>query len=87
MSRIKAPFTPEQVEALNRYQADTRYHAFTCGRNRTDDAHRKYAAEHKQSDYGILVAAREGWICPVCGYRQEWAHGFMAEVGNRGPSK
>lgn len=82
MSRIKAPFTPEQIEALNRYQTDARYHAFTCGRNRTDAAHRAYAEARDQSDYGILVATRDGWECPVCGYTQDWAHGFMLELGN-----
>lgn len=79
MTRIRAPFTPEQVRALNRWQQDARVHPFTCGLNRADDAHRAYAAEHSQHDWGILVATRDGWVCPVCGYRQYWAHGFMAK--------
>lgn len=81
MSRIKAPFTDEQVEALNRYQADPRWHPFTCGRTRNDARHRAYAEEHNQRDYGILVAHREGWECPACGYTQDWAHAFMVENG------
>ncbi len=25
-----------------------------------------------------LIATKDGWICPVCGYEQNWAHSFMA---------
>jgi hypothetical protein len=26
-----------------------------------------------------LIATKEGWYCPVCDYRQDWAHRFMLE--------
>jgi hypothetical protein len=26
-----------------------------------------------------LIATENGWICPVCDYKQGWAHSFMAE--------
>lgn len=26
-----------------------------------------------------LIATEEGWHCPVCSYKQKWAHGFMAK--------
>jgi hypothetical protein len=26
-----------------------------------------------------LVATESGWICTVCDYKQNWAHGFMAK--------
>lgn len=26
-----------------------------------------------------LVATENGWICPVCGYTQNWAHLFMMQ--------
>ena len=29
-----APWTPEQVEALNRYQTESGWHPFTCGNDR-----------------------------------------------------
>jgi hypothetical protein len=28
---VRAPFTPEQVENLNDYQASGTFHEFTCG--------------------------------------------------------
>jgi len=43
-----------------------RFHPATCGGNRSDDAHKRYAEEHGESDYGILVNG----VCPVCGWKQ-----------------
>ena len=62
--KITTPFTEEQVEALNAYQEEGRFHPFTCG---NDSRHRN------------LVATPEGWRCPDCDYTQNWAHGFMAQ--------
>jgi hypothetical protein len=59
---IRAPFTPEQIDALNRWQHNGRVHPFTCG---TDSRHR------------VLVATPAGWVCEDCTYRQDWAHDFM----------
>lgn len=56
------PWTDEQVEALNRYQREGKFHPFTCG---NDSRHQN------------LVATKDGWICPNCDYTQNWAHGFM----------
>lgn len=68
---IKPPWTPEQVEALNKFQQSGLFHPFTCGGNRTDEKH--------LDGEGILVATPDGWICPYCGYTQDWAHEFMTE--------
>ena len=66
--RISAPFTPEQVMALNRFQTSGEMHPFTCGQR----------DEHPE-DPGILVAINHGWVCPAaCDYEQDWAHDFMA---------
>ena len=59
----KAPFTKEQVEKLNAYQAEGRMHPFTC----------------VCSGSPPLVATEEGWICNQCDYTQDWAHDFMIE--------
>lgn len=29
-----------------------------------------------------LIATKEGWICPVCNYKQDWAHKFMTQTTN-----
>lgn len=64
MSKIKAPWTPKQVAALNAWQADAGIvHPYTCG---ADDCSAN------------LVATVHGWICPLCVHPkqtyQDWAH-------------
>lgn len=66
---LRAPWTAEQVEALNRYQTEGWMHPFTCGNPaRTNDNH---------PHGGNLVATQSGWICEDCDYTQDWAHEFM----------
>jgi hypothetical protein len=77
MTKITAPWDDATVAALNRWQAAGYVHPFTCGGDRSDAAHKAYAAFHGQPDWGILVATRAGWVCPVCAYHQTWAHDFM----------
>ena len=73
---IRAPWTPEQVYNLNKFQENGRMHPFTCGSgNRTE-------ASHSRSD-GVLVATINGWICPYCEYKQDWAHEFMGASHER----
>lgn len=68
-------FSPEQVVKLWEYQFGEpanpleQVHPFTCG-NRAD--HPMMAGDH-----GVLVPTTRGWICPICDYTQDWAHGFM----------
>jgi hypothetical protein len=65
---IRAPWTPRQVLALNRFQQAGEFHPFTCGN------------PHPVAQ--VLRAFTDGWYCPDirCGYRQNWAHDFMAEL-------
>ena len=67
--KIVAPWTRQQVDALNDYQAAGWMHPFTCGHCRdtlgTDRGHNERR----------LVATVEGWRCPTCTYTQDWAHG------------
>lgn len=30
-------------------------------------------------EHVAMVVGKAGFMCPVCGYLQEWAHDFMAE--------
>lgn len=76
MSQIEAPFTPEQVVALNAYQRSGVFHPFTCGKRHDHPA--------DEIDKGCLIATIHGWICPVCwdgslNDLQKWAHSFMAK--------
>jgi hypothetical protein len=70
MSEIQAPFTLEQVAALNRFQQNENGHPFTCANGRDE--------KHLDGE-GVLVATPEGWVCPYCDYTQDWAHDFMAK--------
>jgi hypothetical protein len=60
---IRAPWTAEQVDALNRRQADGALHPYTCEHWHGDPAERRN-----------LVATTRGWICRYCDYTQTWAH-------------
>lgn len=64
--RINAPFTAEQVDALNAYQRASYAHPFTCAGHDTGDR--------------TLFATRDGWICPHCNYRQRWASDGMLQL-------
>lgn len=67
-AKIRAPWTPEQVNALNAFQSGGGMHPFTC------------AADHHGTAMA-LIARTGGWHCsaPTCDYRQGWAHAFMAD--------
>lgn len=77
---IQPPWAAEQIEALDRYQKNVRVHPYTCGGDRDDEAHRRYAIQHGQTDFGILVPTENGWACPVCDYKQEWAHRMSLHI-------
>lgn len=69
--QIRAPWAPEQVAALNRFQAEGGMHPFTCG------------GDHAPGS-PALIAYTDGWRCSQpygesCDYRQDWAHAFMAD--------
>jgi len=66
---VKAPWTPEQVAALNEFQTAENGHPFTCGGNRTDKYH--------LDGQGVLVATVYGWVCPYCDYEQDFAYDMM----------
>lgn len=71
--RIFAPWTGEQVAALNRYQEGGWFHPFTCARCRDADERWPSPDEH------LLVATNDGWACPTCDYTQGWAWRMMTE--------
>lgn len=66
---VKAPWTDEQVANLNRWQKCGYVHEFTCPKD--------HAAEAGHHATVALYAHHSGWICPLCDYRQDWAHAMM----------
>lgn len=79
---LVAPFTDEQVQALNEFQTHLADgfagHPYTCI-NRGDGRH-----GNQGGDLGVLVETNEGWVCPHCDYRQYTAHPYM--LGASAPS-
>lgn len=69
----RAPWSPDEVESLNGYQAAGVMHPFTCPRR--GDGEHGYAS----GDLGGLHATTDGWACWFCEYRQTWAHPWMAD--------
>ncbi|MFF3998584.1 hypothetical protein ACFYX8_35410 [Streptomyces cyaneofuscatus] len=65
---ITAPWSSEQVAALEQFQTSSGMHPFTCGGDR-------------HSLPPSLVPSHSGWYCPdpACDYRQDWAHAFMTD--------
>lgn len=61
--QVWQPWSREQVKALNRQQADERYHPYTCPGDKPDCADRR-----------LLVATTHGWVCQCGEYSQDWAH-------------
>lgn len=90
MNQITAPFTHEQVDALNQYQLGLTSviggHPFTCpersgGVACSDSGERQMSrATHGEEggDLGVLIATERGWVCLHCGYEQDWAWEGMA---------
>lgn len=64
------------VEARNRMQSSRMCHPLTCGNGRCDDRHKAYQAIHG-GDFGQLVAVEDGWLCPVCNWKQDLTLGLI----------
>lgn len=62
---IRAPFTPEQVGKLNRWQQAGTVHEATCPNEHTGSR--------------ILYATSSGLRCRMCGYHQTFAPRVMLE--------
>lgn len=82
IAQIKAPFTDEQVKALNEFQHHGRVHPFTCC-SPEEISECLRAKPRGTMDYatseGMLIATNDGWVCPCGKYTQEWAHEFMTQ--------
>jgi hypothetical protein len=63
---MKAPFSDDQVKALNAYQRIGLLHPFTCPGD-----------QPQCHDRRELIATTKGWVCQCGCYTQDWAHDFM----------
>jgi predicted RNA-binding Zn-ribbon protein involved in translation (DUF1610 family) len=88
---VTAPFSPEQVQALNEVQCGITHpmamgHPFTCPNRGDGVVYRSGRADYSRAvhgqevgDLGVLIATESGWVCPYCGYAQDWAWAAMAQ--------
>lgn len=91
MSKISAPFSSAQIQTLNERQChidgDLPLHPFTCpnrsdgvsydGNGRADYSNATH--QHINGELGLLIATEAGWVCPDCGYTQDWAYAAMVQ--------
>ncbi len=66
--RLLAPWSDDAIERLNKHQRLREFHPYTCP-ERDESTH-----SWRHGDLGVLVAMREGFMCPDCGYSQDWAY-------------
>lgn len=92
MNKTFAPWSDEQIAALNKFQLAPWAHPFTCGYRHVyhwtpgtmptvwdeEDLYEKLG-ENLRFSHVRLVATPSGWICPVelCTYEQDWAYEAM----------
>lgn len=68
--KLVAPWSEEQVDAINDWQECDYVHPFTC------------PCDHPETeDQSSLVATEAGLYCPEpsCEYEQSWVHAYMAD--------
>lgn len=66
----KSPFTEEQIDNFNRQQLSGEYHPYTCCSTDNDGNH----CDREKHNWGILIATKNGLICPCGKYTQNWFH-------------
>lgn len=62
----QSDFSDKKIDELNKHQKDGRFHPYTCDRKGVNCT--------VNDDDGVLIATKEGWICPCGSYKQNWHH-------------
>lgn len=84
--KVRAPWTPDQVVALKRWQERGDVHEFTCPGPDCRPARAREGADEAGGDMVIapapcpsrnLIPTPDGWVCACGRYRQDWAYAFM----------
>lgn len=74
----KAPFTDNEVAAINVSQKSNYNHPFTCcSPDDVTECHRKL-----RTSEGIMIATNEGLICPCGNNKQDWVYYGMTKTKN-----
>jgi hypothetical protein len=86
---MNALFSEEQVNNLNEFQTLGKVHPFTCcGGDNVPECKRNMSYNRRRNgeevpysdeNEGVLIATKNGWVCPCGKYTQNWAHDFMTQ--------
>ena len=80
----KAPFSPDEVQAINEYQTGTAHDLplppITCAKR----ANRGHGWEG--GDRGVLIATEEGLVCPTCKYTQDSVYPWAVDQNRNFPA-
>ena len=77
---LHAPWTDRQVQLINDYQRWGQWAPENCRKSYEDGhkrVHQQYAKEHDLKMPGVMLATREGFVCPVCDERRTYADRHM----------
>lgn len=78
MEELNSPFSEEQIKKLNDYQKSGRFHPLTCDRKAKECEVRSDPRDFSKD--GVLIATKEGWVCPCGKYKQDWAPGAIMNL-------
>jgi hypothetical protein len=85
MDEVQAPFTDDQIAALTKFQRAAGAAAMRCEGTRHQSGSASPGFDHSSgsSPAPVLVAVREGWICPdpACRERTYWAPASLLRAG------
>ena len=80
MEYVQAPFSQEQIDKINKYQESGQSNVLTCiGKIHIP---KKGILERNRElcdNNGILVADKEGLVCPCGNCTEEWVYKYMTE--------
>lgn len=82
MPKVEAPFTQEQADALNKYQKSGQFHPFTCIGRPYLPSGKQVRLERSREvcpNDGLLIATKDGWVCPCGDCVQDWCWDFMVK--------
>lgn len=68
----QSPWTDEEIKDLNDYQKHGLFHPYTCDRKAPECEVNQTPRDFSKD--GVLIATKEGWVCPCGKYTQDWYH-------------
>lgn len=85
MDKRKAPFNEEEIKNINKNQENGECHPFTCCspdnipeclrvKATTDRFEKNLDISYNSITEGILIATKDGLICPCGKYNQDWVY-------------